>query len=182
MRRLPVYILVDTRKKMEGRSIEVANSSIVKLIQIFRQDPYALETMHISILSFDDKLHQLFPLTELLNIEKPIITTSNIDNNNIESIFERFDEIIGQEIIESTPSKKGDWRPCLIIISNDRSVSLISQTIKYKFERIAYYDVVNEMLYEIIYRQLSSIKQLFYFTWNSKDYFLPPPPEVDIII
>ena len=44
MRRLPVYILIDTSGSMHGEPIEAVRNGLQVLISSLRQDPYALET------------------------------------------------------------------------------------------------------------------------------------------
>lgn len=48
MRRLPVYLVIDTSGSMTGEPIEAVKNGIQMLISTLRQDPYALETAYIS--------------------------------------------------------------------------------------------------------------------------------------
>ena len=52
MRRLPVYLLLDTSGSMMGEPIEAVKNGVEILVSSLRQDPYALETAHLSIISF----------------------------------------------------------------------------------------------------------------------------------
>ena len=52
MRRLPVYLLLDTSGSMSGEPIEAVKSGVQILISTLRQDPYALETAYLSVLGF----------------------------------------------------------------------------------------------------------------------------------
>ena len=47
MRRLPVYLLLDTSGSMMGEPIEAVKNGVEILVSSLRQDPYALETAHL---------------------------------------------------------------------------------------------------------------------------------------
>ena len=51
MRRLPVYLVIDTSGSMRGESIHAVNVGIQAMLSALRQDPYALESVHISIMA-----------------------------------------------------------------------------------------------------------------------------------
>lgn len=65
MRRLPIYFLVDVSESMIGTPIEEVQNGMRTIIQNLRVDPYALETVFVSILAFAGKATVLSPLTEL---------------------------------------------------------------------------------------------------------------------
>ncbi|MDR9778019.1 VWA domain-containing protein, partial [Rhizobium hidalgonense] len=73
MRRLPVYLLLDTSGSMHGEAIEAVKNGVQILLSTLRQDPYALETAYLSIISFDTTAKQLVPLTELAAFQAPEI-------------------------------------------------------------------------------------------------------------
>ena len=52
MRRLPVYLLVDTSGSMMGEAIESVRNGLQMLVSALRQDPYALETAYLSVYYF----------------------------------------------------------------------------------------------------------------------------------
>ena len=65
MRRLPIYFLVDVSESMVGTPIEQLQEGMRTIIQNLRVDPYALETVFVSIIAFAGKAKILSPLTEL---------------------------------------------------------------------------------------------------------------------
>ena len=75
MRHLPVYILIDTSGSMKGEPIESVKVGLSDMIATLRQDPYALETVCISIITFDREVNQILPLTELADLQIPYIIT-----------------------------------------------------------------------------------------------------------
>ena len=65
MRRLPVYLVIDTSGSMRGESIHSVNVGIQAMLSALRQDPYALESVHISIITYDNEAREFIPLTPL---------------------------------------------------------------------------------------------------------------------
>lgn len=76
MRRLPVYLLLDTSGSMYGEPIEAVKNGVQTLISTLRSDPYALETAFISIITFNSSAQQIAPLTELAAFQQPNIEAS----------------------------------------------------------------------------------------------------------
>ena len=71
MRRLPVYLLVDTSGSMHGEAIEAVRNGLQVMLSALMQDPYALETAYLSVIAFDSSARQLTPLTELTSFQLP---------------------------------------------------------------------------------------------------------------
>ena len=72
MRRLPVYLVLDTSGSMNGEPIEALNNGVQTLLSSLRRDPYALETAYLSVITFDSSANQLVPLTELASFQVPL--------------------------------------------------------------------------------------------------------------
>ena len=71
MRRLPVYLLLDTSGSMYGEPIEAVKNGVQTLVSSLRQDPYALETAYLSVITFESSAQQITPLTELSAFQQP---------------------------------------------------------------------------------------------------------------
>ena len=76
MRKLPVYLLLDTSGSMFGEPIEAVKNGVQVLVSTLRSDPYALETAYLSIITFNSSAQQITPLTELANFQQPNIDES----------------------------------------------------------------------------------------------------------
>src|SRR5262245_52639641 len=76
MRRLPVYLLLDTSGSMAGEPIEQVKNGVQALVSALRGDPYALETVYLSIITFESKAQQIVPLTELTAFQAPDLHAS----------------------------------------------------------------------------------------------------------
>lgn len=73
MRRLPVYLLLDTSGSMYGEPIEAVKNGVQVLVSTLRQDPYALETAYLSIITFDSDARQVAPSLSSRPSSSPIL-------------------------------------------------------------------------------------------------------------
>ena len=62
MRRLPVYLLIDCSGSMMGEPIEAVKVGLQTMTSALRTDPYALETVHLSVITFSQQATQSVPL------------------------------------------------------------------------------------------------------------------------
>lgn len=116
MRRLPVYLVIDTSGSMSGEPIEAVKNGIQMLISTLRQDPYALETAYISIITFDSNAKQIVPLTELATFQIPTIQASG--TTAMGEALKLVAEMIDLEIQKTTSDIKGDWKPLIFLMTD----------------------------------------------------------------
>lgn len=116
MRRLPVYLVLDTSGSMYGEPIEAVRNGVQLLISTLRSDPYALETAYISIITFNSSAQQILPLTELIAIQPPSIEAEGCTamGEALSLLAKRADE----EVAKTTISVKGDWKPLVFIMTD----------------------------------------------------------------
>lgn len=116
MRRLPVYLLLDTSGSMTGEPIEAVKNGMQVLVSTLRQDPYALETAFLSVITFDSTATQLVPLTDLASFQPPEIRASGATSlgAGLTLLAQSFD----REIAKSTAEIKGDWKPLVFIMTD----------------------------------------------------------------
>ena len=116
MRRLPVYLLLDTSGSMSGEPIEAVKNGVQVLVSTLRQDPYALETAFLSIITFDSAARQIVPLTELASFQIPAIAASG--GTGLGAALALLADKIEAEVGKTTAQVKGDWKPIVFIMTD----------------------------------------------------------------
>jgi uncharacterized protein YegL len=116
MRRLPVYLVLDTSGSMSGEPIEAVKNGVQVLISTLRQDPYALETAFISLITFDTDARQLVPLTDLSSFQMPEIKAAG--GTSLGAALQTVADSVDREVAKSTPDVKGDWKPLVFLMTD----------------------------------------------------------------
>lgn len=127
MRRLPLYLLLDVSGSMRGEPIASVNEGIRLLADTLRQDPYALETTFISLITFNNTVEQLVPLTELYKFIAPELTAQY--GTYLGKALRFLSNVAEKEIVKATYETKGDWKPLAFIMSDGRSGDKISKAL-----------------------------------------------------
>ena len=121
MRRLPVYILIQTSGAMRGEPIEAIKVGLETMVASLRQDPFALESVHISVFTFARLPEQILPLTELENMQIPIIAQPEAAGTHLGEALDFLCKRIDAEVTLSTAESKGDWMPLLFVMCDGRA-------------------------------------------------------------
>ncbi len=101
---------------MYGEPIEAVKNGVQVLVSTLRQDPYALETAYLSIITFDGSAQQVSPLTELSAFQQPNIQASGCTalGEALALLAQKAD----QEVTKTTADQKGDWKPLVFIMTD----------------------------------------------------------------
>lgn len=116
MRRLPIYFLVDVSESMVGKPIEHVEDGMRTVIQELRTDPYALETVFVSVIVFAGKAQNLSPLTELYKFYPPKFPIGGGTSLGIALNFLMDD--ISKSVQKTTVELKGDWKPIVFLFTD----------------------------------------------------------------
>jgi uncharacterized protein YegL len=116
MRRLPVYILLDTSGSMMGEPIESVKNGVQMMISSLRQNPQAIETAFLSIITFDSTASQVMPLTDLASFQAPDIQASG--TTSLGEALNLVSNCIDREVAKTTAESKGDWKPLIFIMTD----------------------------------------------------------------
>ena len=144
MRRLPVYILINNSSSMQGEGIEAANAGLSMLISSLRQNPYALESVYLRIHSYAKESQTILPLMSLEDVQFHNLQCSQFSESNLGHSLEELELIIRNELNQgSVMTKKADWSPLLILITDGGiSDSEHFYNILPKFKRINFADIL----------------------------------------
>lgn len=116
MRKLPVYLLLDVSGSMTGEPIEAVKNGVQVLVSSLRQDPYALETAYLSIITFESQARQITPLTELSLFQIPAFIASG--TTSLGAALSLLSEKAKTEVTRTTAEQKGDWKPLVFIMTD----------------------------------------------------------------
>jgi len=116
MRRLPVFFLIDESGSMLGEPIEAVRTGVQTMLSSLRQDPYALETAHISVITFNESARTVVPLTELVSIQAPEFKASG--QTAMGAALTELAQAIERDVRKSSPDQKGDWKPLVFLLTD----------------------------------------------------------------
>lgn len=125
MRRLPVYLLLDTSGSMHGEPIEAVKNGVQVLASTLRQDPHALETAYLSVITFDSEARQVVPLTEISAFQPPVLEARA--TTAMGEALSLVAQKIETEVNKSTPEKRGDWKPLVFIMTDGEPTDNFAQ-------------------------------------------------------
>lgn len=116
MRRLPIYLVFDTSGSMSGEAIAAVNTGLQTLLSALRQDPYALETAYLSLITFDSSARVVTPLTEVAVFQPTQLKASGL--TELGAALGLLAERIEADVAKNTPTQKGDWRPLVFLMTD----------------------------------------------------------------
>src|SRR5205823_1848354 len=115
LRRLPVYLLLDCSSSMSGDPITAVNEGVAMIHRELQNDPQALETVYISIITFSSRADQ-YQLTALDQFRPPILSAGG--STAMGEAFRLLVQSIEQDLVLNTPTQHGDFRPLMFLLTD----------------------------------------------------------------
>ena len=211
-RRLPIYIAIDTSGSMNGEAIQSVNVGIQAMLTALRQDPHALDSVHLSVITFDIQVKELFPLTPLSQVQIGEITCPKSGPTCTGEALALIVDRVKRDIIHSTNERKGDWRPMLFLMTDGspsdiaRYNEILPRVKDCQFGKIIACAAGPKAKLEQLQRLTDTVVSLdttdsaafaSFFKWvsasvemrsvgvgssSSSDVLPPPPPEIQIVL
>ncbi len=116
IRRLPVYLLLDTSGSMMGEPIEAVRQGLRALVADLMSDPQALETAYLSVITFSERAQQVCPLTELLSFQEPTLDAAG--PTSLGEALSLLEDCLESEVRKASATQKGDWRPLIFLMTD----------------------------------------------------------------
>lgn len=125
MRRLPVYFLLDTSGSMYGEPIQALNNALSGMVNTLRTDAQALDSLWLSMITFDREVKEIVPLTELAAFQLPEITCPQSGPTHTGLALEMLVKKVATEVKKGNENQKGDWKPLLFMFTDGKPSDLL---------------------------------------------------------
>ena len=109
---------------MRGEPIEAVRVGVQSLVSGLRRDPYALESVYLSIITFDRDAKVVCPLTSLEDFQMPQLICPDAGPTHLGAALRSLCDSLDRDLIRSTPERKGDWRPLLFIMTDGKPADI----------------------------------------------------------
>ena len=103
---------------MKGEPIQAVNAGLETLVSSLRRDPQALETAHISLITFDREARLILPLTSVAELQLPEIETPSSGPTMTGAALELLCQRVDSELQTHSADVKRDWKPLLFIMTD----------------------------------------------------------------
>ncbi len=101
---------------MVGEPIEQVEEGMRSIIQELRTDPYALETVFVSVIAFAGRARSLSPLTEIYKFYPPKFPIGG--GTSLGAALDFLMDDIDRSVVKTTAEVKGDWKPIVFLFTD----------------------------------------------------------------
>ncbi len=128
MRRLPVFFVLDCSESMVGEPLESVQDGVDLILSSLRKDPYALETVYVSVITYAGIVRTLVPLTELFAFKNFSLPLGG--GTHLGKALDHLGQEIDRYVLKTTSEVKGDWKPMIYLFTDGRPTDEYEQAIE----------------------------------------------------
>jgi uncharacterized protein YegL len=128
MRRLPIFFVIDVSESMVGENILQVSKGMDAMVRTLRADPYALESVYLSIIVFAGKASVLTQLVELTRFSMPRLPVGSGTSLGaaLSAVMAQIDECV----VKGNATSKGDWKPIVYLFTDGKPTDNASPPIE----------------------------------------------------
>jgi uncharacterized protein YegL len=101
---------------MVGPPLDAVEVGVHSMLQALKRNPYALETVNLSLITFDAKARIIQPLSDVVSVAPPILSIK--PGTALGAALTLLRESIERDLVKTTREVKGDWRPLVFILTD----------------------------------------------------------------
>jgi von willebrand factor, type A len=101
---------------MTDEPIEAVKNGVQMMVHSLRQNPQAIETAFVSIITFDSEAKQLIPLTDLASFQTVDLKAAG--TTALGAALSLLADKLENEVTKTTLEQKGDWKPIVFIMTD----------------------------------------------------------------
>jgi uncharacterized protein YegL len=104
---------------MVGDKLDKMQDAMGAIVSALRSNPYALETVYMSVIAFAGVVKTIAPLTELYSFYPPKLPLGG--GTCLGLALETLMDEIDRNVVKTTAERKGDWKPFVFLITDGYS-------------------------------------------------------------
>ncbi|HPZ06529.1 MAG TPA: VWA domain-containing protein [Candidatus Eremiobacteraeota bacterium] len=120
MRRIPIYLLIDCSIYMTGKPVDAVKEGIKNLVANLKREPFYIEKVYLSIITFSSAARQDCPLTDINHFKEPLLFTRGACDPG--EAFKLLKQCMEREVKKTTSITPGDFKPLVIFILGSKPV------------------------------------------------------------
>ena len=120
MRRQPVYLLLDTSGSMRGEPIEAMKAGLASLLAALRRDPMALDSVCLTIITFDRQARTLCSLVPVDQLQMPEIGLPDDGPTMLGAALEIVMNSVNNDLVRRTDTMRGDYKPIMFVMTDGK--------------------------------------------------------------
>ena len=118
-RRLPVYLLLDCSGSMSGEPIQCVREGVDMLCNSLLSNPMAMDTVHLSVITFASHAKEVVPLTNLFAFSEKMPKISASGTTAMGGALNLLADCVERDVQrKKSKTERGDYRPLAFLFTD----------------------------------------------------------------